>query len=74
MLQRYAKVLKKYGGSYLVQSCNGPRKGYVFAEHKANIISALNDYGKARGRPPRSARSTCSRSATRSAHKSGSAT
>jgi inosose dehydratase len=47
MLQRYAKVLKKYGGSYLVQSCNGPRKGYVFAEHKANIISALNDYGKA---------------------------
>jgi inosose dehydratase len=47
MLQRYAKVLKKYGGSYLVQSANGPRKGYVFAEHKANIIAALNDYGKA---------------------------
>ncbi|MSO56826.1 MAG: sugar phosphate isomerase/epimerase [Acidobacteria bacterium] len=47
MLQRYAKVLKKYGGSYLVQSPNGPRKGYVFSEHKANIISALNDYGKA---------------------------
>ncbi len=47
MLQRYARVLKKYGGSYLVQSCNGPRKGYVFAEHKANIIAALNDYGKA---------------------------
>jgi hypothetical protein len=36
MLQRYAKVLKKCGGSYLVQSANGPRKGYVFAEHKAN--------------------------------------
>ena len=47
MLQRYATVLKKYGGSYLVQSPNGPRKGYVFAEHKANIIAALNDYGKA---------------------------
>ena len=47
MLQRYGKVLKKYGGSYLVQSANGPRKGYVFSEHKANIISALNDYGKA---------------------------
>lgn len=46
-LQRYANVVKKYGGSYLVQSCNGPRKGYVFAEHKANIISALNEYGKA---------------------------
>jgi inosose dehydratase len=47
MLQRYAKIVKKYGGSYLVQSCNGPRKGYVFAEHKANIVSALNEYGKA---------------------------
>src|SRR5688572_15950637 len=47
MLQRYAKVLKKFGGSYLVQSANGPRTGYVFAEHKTNIIAALNDYGKA---------------------------
>ena len=46
-LQRQARVVKKYGGSYLVQSCNGPRKGYVFDDHKANIISALNDYGKA---------------------------
>ena len=47
MLQRYAKILKKHGGSYLVQSPNGPRTGYVFAEHKANIIAALNEYGKA---------------------------
>jgi inosose dehydratase len=47
MLQRYAKVVKKYGGNYLVQSANGPRTGYVFAEHKANIIAALNEYGKA---------------------------
>ena len=47
MLQRYAKIVKKYGGSYLVQSANGPRTGYVFAEHKANIIAALNEYGKA---------------------------
>lgn len=46
-LQRYAKVLKKYGGSFLVQSCNGPRTNYNFAEHKANIIAALNEYGKA---------------------------
>ena len=46
MLQRYATILKKYGGSYLVQSPNGPRTGYVFAEHKSNIISALNEYGK----------------------------
>jgi inosose dehydratase len=47
MLQRYAKILKKYGGSFLVQSCNGPRTNYNFADHKANIIAALNDYGKA---------------------------
>ena len=46
-LQRYAKVVKKYGGTYLVQSCNGPRKDYNFADHKANIIAALNEYGKA---------------------------
>jgi len=47
MLQRYAKILKKYGGSFLVQSANGPRTNYTFAEHKTNIIAALNDYGKA---------------------------
>ena len=47
MLQRYAKILKKYGGSFLVQSANGPRTNYNFAEHKTNIIAALNEYGKA---------------------------
>lgn len=47
MLQRYCAVMKKYGGSYIVQSPNGPRKNFNFAEHKANIIAALNDYGKA---------------------------
>jgi len=47
MLQRYARILKKHGGTYLVQSPNGPRTGYVFSEHKANIVAALNDYGKA---------------------------
>jgi inosose dehydratase len=46
MLQRYAAVVKKYGGTYLVQSCNGRSKDYNFADHKANIISALNEYGK----------------------------
>ncbi len=46
-LQRYAKVLRKHGGSYLVQSPNGPRTNYNFADHKDNIIAALNDYGKA---------------------------
>ena len=47
MLVRYAKILKKYGGTFLVQSCNGPRTDYNFADHKANIVAALNDYGKA---------------------------
>jgi len=47
MLQRYAKILKNYGGSFLVQSPNGPRTNYNFADHKANIVAALNDYGKA---------------------------
>lgn len=47
MLQRYAAVLKKYGGTFLVQSPNGPRTNYNFAEHRANIIAALNDFGKA---------------------------
>jgi inosose dehydratase len=46
MLQRYAAVLKKYGGTFLVQSPNGPRTNYNFAEHRANIIAALNDFGK----------------------------
>jgi inosose dehydratase len=47
MLQRYAKIVKKYGGRFLVQSCNNRGEGYKFAENKANIIAALNDYGKA---------------------------
>jgi len=47
-LQRYCAVMKKYGGSYIVQSPNGPRTAsFNFAEHRTNIISALNDYGKA---------------------------
>jgi inosose dehydratase len=46
MLKRYAAVVKKYGGTYLVQSCNNRGKDYSFADHKANIIAALNEYGK----------------------------
>jgi inosose dehydratase len=46
MLKRYAAVVKKYGGTYLVQSCNNRGKDYNFADHKANIIAALNEYGK----------------------------
>ena len=47
MLQRYARLVKKYGGRFLVQSSNGRGQNYNFTDHKANIISALNDYGKA---------------------------
>jgi inosose dehydratase len=46
MLQRYGKILKKHGGSFMVQSPNGPRTDYNFAEHKTHIIEALNEYGK----------------------------
>jgi inosose dehydratase len=46
MLQRYGRILKKYGGTFLVQSANGPRTNYNFAEHKTHIIEALNEYGK----------------------------
>lgn len=47
MLQRYCTIMKKYGGSFIVQSPNGPRTNYNFAEHKTHIIEALNEYGKA---------------------------
>jgi inosose dehydratase len=47
MVQRYARLVKKYGGRFLVQSCNNRGDNYKFSDHKANIIAALNDYGKA---------------------------
>ncbi len=47
MLQRYARLVKKYGGRFLVQSSNGRGKNYNFAENRANIIAAYNEYGKA---------------------------
>jgi inosose dehydratase len=47
MLQRYARLIKKYGGRFLVQSCNNRGQNYDFAANRANIISALNEYGKA---------------------------
>jgi len=47
MVQRYARLVKKYGGRFLVQSCNNRTPNYDFAANKANIIAALNDYGKA---------------------------
>jgi inosose dehydratase len=47
MVTRYAKLVKKYGGRFLVQSCNNRGEKYNFAENRANIIAALNEYGKA---------------------------
>ncbi len=45
---RWGKILKKHGASFMVIAVRGAkREGYDFAAHRANIISALNDYGKA---------------------------
>jgi inosose dehydratase len=45
---RWGKVLKKHGGSFMVIAVRGAkREGYDFAAHRANIVAALNDYGKA---------------------------
>jgi inosose dehydratase len=45
---RLSKVIKKHGGTFIVLAPNGvKRPDYKFAEHKSNIISALNDYAKA---------------------------
>ena len=41
---RLAKVVRKYGGNFLVFQVNGlKRVEYNFQEHRANIISILND-------------------------------
>jgi inosose dehydratase len=45
---RWGNILKKYGASFMVFATRGARRtGYDFAAHRANIVSALNDYGKA---------------------------
>ncbi len=42
------KVAKKYNGTYIVISANHvERKTFNFKEHRANIVSALNDYAGA---------------------------
>jgi inosose dehydratase len=47
-LTRWAHVVKKHGGSFIVLAPNGvKREGYNFQEHRANIVAALNDYAKA---------------------------
>ena len=45
---RWGKILKKHGGSFMVVAVKGAkREAYDFAAHRANIVAALNDYGKA---------------------------
>ena len=45
---RFAKIIKKYGGSFMVLAANGVKRAeYKFADHKANVVAALNDYAKA---------------------------
>lgn len=43
-----SKVIQKYKGTFIVLAPNGvKRDAYNFQEHRANIISSLNDYAKA---------------------------
>jgi len=45
---RWGKILKKHGARFMVIAVGGAkREGYDFAAHRANIVSSLNDYGKA---------------------------
>ena len=55
---RVGKLIKKYGGTYCVIAVNGRRApmpgpsqqqpdNFNFAEHKADIVAGLNDYGMA---------------------------
>jgi len=43
-VQRMGKIIKKYGGRYCVMQVDGVRREqYNFADHRAGIISGLND-------------------------------
>ena len=45
---RWGKIVKKHGGTFMVIAVKGAkREGYNFAAHRANIVAALNEYGKA---------------------------
>jgi inosose dehydratase len=47
-LQRWATVVKKHGGRFVVLAPNGvKREAYNFQEHRANIVTALNEYAMA---------------------------
>jgi inosose dehydratase len=45
---RLSRIIKKHGGTFLVLAPNSVKRAeFKFAEHKGNIVSALNDYAKA---------------------------
>ena len=47
-IKRLSKVIQKFKGTFIVLAPNGvKRESYNFQEHRANIISALNDYAAA---------------------------
>jgi inosose dehydratase len=47
-LIEWGKVLKKYGGRYMVIAPNGvKRESYNFAENKSKIVAGLNEYARA---------------------------
>jgi inosose dehydratase len=49
-LVRWGQLIKKYGGSIVALNADGaPRKreGYVYKDHKANIVAGLNEVCKA---------------------------
>jgi inosose dehydratase len=47
-LIRRGKILKQYGGRFMVLAPNSvKREGYNFAENRATIVASLNEYAKA---------------------------
>jgi len=45
---RWGQLLKKHNGKVVVMGPNGvPRNNYVFADHKADIVTSLNEVAKA---------------------------
>ncbi|MEO7274242.1 MAG: sugar phosphate isomerase/epimerase [Vicinamibacterales bacterium] len=45
---RWGTILKKYGAGFMVIEAGGAKRtGYDFAAHRANIVAALTDYGRA---------------------------
>jgi inosose dehydratase len=47
-LIQWGRALKKHGGTFMVLAPNGvKREAYTFADHRAGIVSGLNEFAKA---------------------------